>query len=127
MPSLYSVGLFTSANGQIIASTEKTVISTGYSVDGVGAETYAYDSALTGSYVTANPRTSFAAADGRVFKLAPMSKPLATAFGALVHASPPSTAIQIANSEPIQAAMRWGPFLLPPGTIWCDPGTPMKS
>lgn len=125
MPNLYSIGLFASANGQAIASTEKTVISTGYSVDGIGAETYAYDPALSGSYVTDNPRTSFAAADGRVFKLAPMSKPLATAFGARVDPSPPLTPIQVANSEAIQAAMRWGPFLLPPGTIWCDPGTPI--
>lgn len=125
MPNLYSVGLFTSANGQTIASTEKTVITTGYSLDGVGAETYAYDSTLTGVYLAKNPRTSFAAADGRIFKLAPMSKPLATAFGALVHPTPPGTAIQTANSQAIQAAMRWGPFLLPPGTIWCNASEPI--
>lgn len=43
----------------------------GYALGGVGAANYTYDAAVDAAYVTANPRSSFLADDGRGFKLIP--------------------------------------------------------
>lgn len=64
------LGLFTSLGTPTIPSTTTLVRTSGYSASGRGQAQYTYDSALTSSYVTANPRTSFLDASGRVFKLA---------------------------------------------------------
>jgi hypothetical protein len=64
------LGLFTSLGSPSIPSTTTLVRTSGYSAPGRGNADYAYDSTLTSSYVTANPRTSFLDASGRVFRLA---------------------------------------------------------
>jgi hypothetical protein len=64
------LGLFSQLSSPSIPSTTTLVRTSGYSSSGKGQAQYTYDGTLTSSYVTANPRTSFAAADGRIFKLA---------------------------------------------------------
>lgn len=64
------LGLFSQLSSPAIPSTTTLARTSGYASPGKGQAQYAYDSALTSSYVTANPRTAFADASGRVFKLA---------------------------------------------------------
>lgn len=64
------LGLLTQLGSPSIPSATTLVRTSGYSAPGRGQAQYAYDSALTSSYVTANPRTAFADASGRVFRLA---------------------------------------------------------
>lgn len=63
------LGLFSQLSSPSVPSTTTLVRTSGYSSPGKGQAQYAYDSSLTSSYVTANPRTSFADASGRVFRL----------------------------------------------------------
>lgn len=67
-------GLFSSFAGgpPAIAAGTTVIQTTGYSVQGRGEAFYLYDAAVDGTYVTANPRTSFLALDGRGFKLRPV-------------------------------------------------------
>lgn len=64
------VGLFSQLNNPTIASGTTLVATSGHSAAGRGQAEYAYDSTLTSSYVSANPRTAFSDASGRVFRLA---------------------------------------------------------
>ena len=76
------VGLFTTLNGSTIPATTTVVRSAGYNVAGRGVADYAYDSTLTPTYVTNNPRTAFADSTNRVFKLA-MDERTPEMFGAV--------------------------------------------
>ncbi len=117
-------GLFTAAS-ESVSSAVASVRTSGYSAPGIGAENYAYDPTIDAAYVASNPLTSFLASDTGGFKLAPLSKPWLTAFGAIVSVSPPSAGVQISNSAAINAAARWGACLAPAGIIWCDPAHPI--
>jgi hypothetical protein len=78
------VGLFDDFSGAApeVPSSIVFVRTDGYALGGIGAANYAYDAAVNGAYVTANPRSSFLAADGRGFKLIP-SRVNAFMFGAV--------------------------------------------
>jgi hypothetical protein len=65
-----SVGLVTSLPGVVLGAGVKRVRTIGYTVLGRGAADYIYDATVNQAHVTANPRTSFLAADGRGFRLA---------------------------------------------------------
>jgi hypothetical protein len=114
------IGLFISAPNQVIPTETDVVHTSGYAAVGSGVAEYIYDVAVDACYVSKNMHTSFVSANGRGFRLNPEKMPPATAFGAVVSATPPNPAVQTANSQAIQAAMYWGPFSLP-GFIWCDP------
>ena len=75
--------LFTAAAGSTIAAPIVAITSSGYSANGVGIARYIYDAAVNATFVTANPRTAFLAADGRGFKLDPAQRLTVDMFGAL--------------------------------------------
>lgn len=64
-----SIGLFTAASGQTIATGTDKVATSGYSTAGVGPAIYIYDAAVDAAYVTAYPRASFRTANSRGFRL----------------------------------------------------------
>ena len=75
--------LFTSASGMVVGSSITRISFSGYSVAGLGGADYIYDAAVDSTYVTANPRTSFIAADNRGFKLDPAQRLNVDMFGAI--------------------------------------------
>ncbi|HVG46197.1 MAG TPA: hypothetical protein VM890_15750 [Longimicrobium sp.] len=64
------LGLFSQLSSPSIPSATTLVRTSGYSSPAKGQAQYVYDSTLVSSYVTANPRTAFTDASGRVFTLA---------------------------------------------------------
>ena len=75
--------LFSAAAGSTIAAPIVAITSSGYSANGVGIARYIYDAAVNATFVTANPRTAFLAADGRGFKLDPAQRLTVDMFGAV--------------------------------------------
>ena len=75
--------LFSAAAGSTIAAPIVAITSSGYSANGVGIARYIYDAAVNATFVTANPRTAFLAADGRGFKLDPAQRLTVDMFGAI--------------------------------------------
>ena len=73
--------LSSAAAGSTINAGITRVRSSGYSVAGIGGADYIYDAAVTGTTVTANPRTQFLAADTRGFKLDPTQRLTIEMFG----------------------------------------------
>ena len=73
--------LFNAAAGSTITSPVVVVTSSGYSANGIGVARYVYDALVDATYVTANPRTAFLAADGRGFKLDPAQRLAIEMFG----------------------------------------------
>lgn len=64
-----NAALFTAAAGMTIGTGITSFRTAGYSVAGKGGAEYIYDAAVNSAFVTANPRASFLAADGRGFRL----------------------------------------------------------
>lgn len=64
-----SIGLFTAADGMAIPASTSSVRTSGHTVDGIGAARYIADASVDAAYITAQPLSSFAAADGRGFRI----------------------------------------------------------
>ena len=80
-PQPDAVGLFTAGNSFDIPATVDRVQTSGYGAVGSGAAEYIYDSALTSTYVDANPRTAFLSFNQRVFRLDPQQRLTIEMFG----------------------------------------------
>ncbi|HEX8584156.1 MAG TPA: hypothetical protein VF680_07080 [Allosphingosinicella sp.] len=80
-PQPDAVGLFTAGNSFDIPTTVDRVQTSGYGAVGSGAAEYIYDSALTSTYVDANPRTAFLSFNQRVFRLDPKQRLTIEMFG----------------------------------------------
>jgi hypothetical protein len=63
------LGLFSAITSPTIDSGTVRATTTGHATVGKGSAVYVYDATVDGTYVTANPRTSFLADDGRGFRL----------------------------------------------------------
>lgn len=61
--------LFLNASRLPLPPSQSEFASSGYSREGLGAARYIHDPALDAAFVTANPRTSFQASDGRIFRI----------------------------------------------------------
>ena len=94
--------LFSAAAGSTIAAPVVAISSAGYSVNGVGEARYIQDAAVNAAYVTANPRTSFRAADGRGFKLCTEQRLTVEMFGAIPNDS--SAGAKASNDVAIKTA-----------------------
>lgn len=94
-PPADSIGVFSSLAGTppTVASTVTQVRTPGYSTAGKGSALYYYDATVDSAYVTANPRTSFLAADGRGFRLS-LERVTPFMFGALGGATDDNVALQ---------------------------------
>jgi hypothetical protein len=71
------------ASARAVPADVEAVQTTGYSEIGKGAARYVYDATVGQAYFTANPRTSFLAADGRGFRLSLDQTITPFTFGAL--------------------------------------------
>lgn len=74
--------LFSAANGATVDTGNTQIMTAGYSTVGHGGAVYVNDTAVTNAFMTANPRWSFIAADGRGFRLNE-AIPDITMFGAV--------------------------------------------
>lgn len=91
-----NAGLFGAASGMAVAAGITHLTLAGHAVGGIGAGDYVFDGAVNAAYVTANPRTSFLAADGRGFKLDPLQRHRPEMFGDVSTAAAMSTALDAA-------------------------------
>lgn len=78
-----NAALFTAAAGMTIGTGITAFRMSGYSVAGIGGGYYIYDAAVTGTTVTANPRTQFLSADARGWRLDPKQRLTLEMFGGI--------------------------------------------
>ena len=78
-----NAALFVAAAGMTIGAGITSFRTAGYSIAGKGGAEYIYDAAVNAAYVTANPRSSFLAADTRGFRISLQQRLNVAMFGAL--------------------------------------------
>ena len=78
-----NAALFTAAAGMVIGTGITSFRTSGYSIAGKGGAEYIYDATVNAAYVTANPRSSFQAADTRGFRISLQQRINVAMFGAV--------------------------------------------